>query len=297
MKPERPGRTTGRDAHALRASNLLRLDLSPGTVTYRLDGPAGSRFPPVVFVHGLLVDSRLWAPVASVLAGRGFRSYLPNWPTGSHPIPMRADADLSPRGIAKIVIEFLAALDLTDVTLVGSDTGGAICQYAIDTDHSRIARLVLTNCGAFDLFPPPAFAGLVRVGSHATLIKPLLMALKHTAIRHARNVYGGAFAGPPDPEITRSWIEPGLASKGVRQDIAKLIGSISPKDLLDVSARFGAFTKMVRVVWGDADPFFSLDFGRKLAAAFPNATFTAVPGGSTFIPMEFPSRVAHVISI
>jgi pimeloyl-ACP methyl ester carboxylesterase len=209
---------------------------------------------------------------------------------------MKADADLSPRGIAEIVIGFLAALELTDVTLVGSDTGGAICQYLIDTDHSRIGRLVLTNCDAFDLFPPPAFAGLIRVGSHAALIKPMLTALRSTAVRHARNVYGGAFAGAPDPEITRSWIQPGLSDKGVRRDTAKLIGTIDPADLLGVSTRFAAFTKPVRVVWGDADPFFAVGFGRKLASAFPDATFTAVPGGSTFVSMEFPDQVADVIS-
>ena len=66
--------------------------------------------------------------------------------------------------MAAIIDGFLAALDLTDVTLVGSDTGGALCQFTIDTDHSRIGRLVLTNCDAFDAFPPREFAGLIKVG-------------------------------------------------------------------------------------------------------------------------------------
>lgn len=281
---------------AMPAANLQRVDLAQGTITYRVDGPASGGLPPVVLVHGLLVDGGLWAPVADVLAARGVRVYTPNWPTGSHPIPMKAGADLSPRGIARIVIGFLEALDLTDLTLVGNDTGGAICQYVIDTDHRRVGRLVLTDCDAFDLFPPPAFAGLLRVGSRAALVKPMLTALKPAFIRHARNVYGGTFAGTPDPELTRSWIQPGLADKGVRRDIAKLISSIDRGDLLDVSTRFGAFGKPVRVVWGDADPFFPLEFGRRLAAAFPNGTFTAVPGGSTFIPREFPNQVADEIT-
>lgn len=280
---------------AMLTPNLNRIELSQGTITYRVAGPADSASPPVVFVHGLLVDNQLWTSVADVLADRGIRSYAPTWPTGSHPIPMNADADLSPRGIAGIIIEFLAALDLSDVTLVGSDTGGAICQYTIDTDHSRIGRLVLTNCDAFDVFPPREFEGLIRVGSHAALIKPLLTALKPTAIRHAKNVYGGTFAGAPDPKITRSWIQPGLSSRGVRRDAAKLISNMKPRDLLDVSTRFGKFTKPVRLVWGDADTFFPISFGQKLAAAFPNATLTPVPGGCTFVSMEFPEQVADVI--
>src|SRR5262249_49701178 len=91
---------------------------------------------------------------------------------------------------------------------VGNDTGGAVCQYTIDTDHSRIGRLVLTNCDAFDLSPPKEFAALITIGRHASLIKPMLTLLRPVAIRHRRNVYGGTFAGEPDPTITRSWIEP-----------------------------------------------------------------------------------------
>ena len=276
--------------------DLERIELAQGTITYRVAGPVGSKRPTVVFVHGLLVDATLWTAVADALATTGVRSLAPNWPTGSHPIAMRPGADLSPRGIAGIVLDFLAALELTDVTLVGNDTGGAICQYLIDTDHRRIGRLVLTNCDAFDLFPPKEFQGLVKIGRHATLLKPLLTALRPQVIRHQRNVYGGTVAGRPDPDITRSWIEPGLRNRGVRRDTAKLLATMEPADLLAVSTRFGRFTKPVRLAWGTDDPFFPLSFGERLAAAFPNATLTPVRGASTFVSMDQPQQVADVIS-
>ncbi len=281
---------------ATATQDLNRIELPQGTITYRVAGPSDSALPPVVFVHGLLVDNQLWTSVAAVLAERGIRSYAPNWPLGSHPIPMSTDADLSPRGIATIINGFLATLDLTDVTLVGNNTGGALCQYAIDTDHSRIGRLVLTNCDAFDIFPPREFEGLIKIGSHAALIKPMLAALKPTAIRHSNTGYGLTFAGPPDPKITRSWIQPALSNKAIRRDAAKLMSTMKPKDLLDVSTRFGTFAKPVRLVWGDADRCFPTSFAQKLTAAFPNATLTTIPGGRTFISMEFPEQVANVIS-
>jgi hypothetical protein len=37
--------------------DLRRVELPQGTLTYRVRGPADSVAPPVVFVHGLLVDS------------------------------------------------------------------------------------------------------------------------------------------------------------------------------------------------------------------------------------------------
>lgn len=276
--------------------NLHRVELPQGTVTYRVAGPANSAHPPVVFVHGLLVDSLLWTSVAETLAEQGIRSYAPNWPMGSHPIPMNADADLSPRGVARVVLDFLAALDLDDVTLVGNDTGGAICQFTIDTDASRIGRLVLTNCDAFDVFPPRDFVPLVKVGAHAWLIKPLIASVKPKFLRHSRLGFGLLFAGDPDPIVTRAWIEPCLTNKDIRRDAAKLMKAIKPKELLDVSTRLPQFTKPVHIVWGEADKSFKPKFAKRLAETFPNSRLTFVPGGRTFIAMEFPDEVAAVIT-
>jgi pimeloyl-ACP methyl ester carboxylesterase len=276
-------------------AHLDRVELPQGTITYRAAGPAESTSPPVVFVHGLLVDNQVWNAVADVLAARGIRSYAPVWPLGSHVVAMNADADLSPLGLAAIINAFLAAVGLDNVILVGSDTGGALCQFAIDADQSRIGRLVLTNCDAFDSFPPQPFTGLVRFGSHPCLLKLLLASLQPTAVRHSRRGYGLMFAGPPDPNVTRSWILPGLADPAIRRDAAKLMSSMRPADLLEVATHFDAFTKPVDVVWGDADQCFPLSMAQRLADAFPNGNLTRVAGGRTFIPMEFPDQVAAVI--
>src|SRR5690348_11033984 len=108
------------------------IDLPHGQVQYRLAGPDDSADPPVVFLHGLLVNAELWTDVADALAARGIRSYSLDLPLGSHSVPLRPDADLSPGGVARLIIAFLEALGLTDVTLVGNDTGTALCQCVID---------------------------------------------------------------------------------------------------------------------------------------------------------------------
>ena len=74
---------------------------------------------------------------------------------------MRPDADVSPTGLARLIADLLEALDLRDVTLVGNDTGGALCQFWSTRHPERVGRLVLTNCDAFDNFPPAMFRGLV----------------------------------------------------------------------------------------------------------------------------------------
>src|SRR5215813_4140181 len=83
--------------------------LPAGEIAYRErgDGPA------VVFVHGLLVNADLWRAVVPTVAEAGFQSLAPDWPLGSHEIPV-PDADLSPTGVADLVAAFLDALNLAD---------------------------------------------------------------------------------------------------------------------------------------------------------------------------------------
>src|ERR1700729_2204364 len=108
------------------------IDLKQGTIHYRDEG-AGE---PIVFVHGLFVDGRLWREVTPQLAA-GYRCIAPDWPLGSHVTPLAAGgergprgggADRSPRGIAHLIADFIETLDLERVTIVGNDTGGAISQ-------------------------------------------------------------------------------------------------------------------------------------------------------------------------
>ncbi len=82
------------------------------------------------------------------------------------------------------------ALGLTDVTLAGNDTGGALCQFVIDTDSSRIGRLVLTNCDAFDQFPPPLVWPMVKLGSSPFRLRLMTAPMRWAAVRHSPLGYG-----------------------------------------------------------------------------------------------------------
>ncbi|HEX5924439.1 MAG TPA: alpha/beta fold hydrolase, partial [Baekduia sp.] len=148
---------------------MPELTLQQGTIRYRDEGTG----PTLFFVHGALVDGRLWEPVVDRLRDR-FRCVVPDLPLGSHELPLRADADLSPPGVAKIVADFIAALDLEDVTLIGNDTGGALCQLLVVAEPERIGRLVLTDCDAFEDFPPAAFVPLFKAFRHPPAVRALM---------------------------------------------------------------------------------------------------------------------------
>src|SRR5664280_522956 len=122
--------------------------VSAGVLGYQDTGGQG---PVVVLVGGLAMDASIWRKVVAELAP-GHRCLALTLPLGSHRQPMHPDADLSTRGLGRLEGEFLAALALRDVTLVGNDSGAFLFTAAQYAD--RIGRLVITTCEAFENFPP-----------------------------------------------------------------------------------------------------------------------------------------------
>lgn len=118
----------------------------------------------IVFVHGLLMNGTVWDTTVAHLRGR-YRCVVPDLPLGAHRPAMEPDADVSPPGNAEILAAFIAALDLNDVTVMGSDTGGAVAQFLAASHPERIGRLVLLPCDLFENYLPPMFRYL-QVAAH-----------------------------------------------------------------------------------------------------------------------------------
>ncbi|MFG1943779.1 alpha/beta fold hydrolase [Nonomuraea sp. NPDC048826] len=274
---------------------MSTVQLPSGPLDYRVAGPADSTAPPVVFVHAFLADGKVWTEVAELLAAQGIRSYAPDWPLGAHRTPLRPDADQSPRGVARQILSFLAALDLDDVTLVGNDTGGALTQFVLDIDPSRIGRVVLTNCDAFDTFPPFPYNVIFRLLAGERRMKINLLPMRLRGFRHSPLGFG-LLANSLDPALTRSWIEPALTDPLIRRDAVRFLRSLDRRDLLGVSTRLKNFPKPVRIVWGTADRAFPTALGRRLCQAFPDAELVEVPGARTFVHLDAPQAVAAQIT-
>jgi pimeloyl-ACP methyl ester carboxylesterase len=270
------------------------IELEAGTIHYREAGPAGGR--PVVFVHGFLVDHGLWGDVPERLAADGFRTFAPTWPLGSHTTPMSAEAALSPRDVARIVLDFLARLDLDDVVLVGNDTGGAVCQFLLDEDSSRIGRLVLTNCDAFDTFPPFPFNLLFRLMRHPGVSRPVMAGMRPAGLRNGPLGFGPLVKRRLTAEETAGWIRPYLEDPAVRRDTARFLRGWRSGDLADVATRLDRFDRPVLVAWARQDRFFRISLARRLAEAFPHAELVEIPDARTFVALDQPEQLAGHIA-
>lgn len=265
--------------------------LPQGTIHYRETGEG----PPIVFAHGLLVDGRLWRKVTPLLEER-FRCIAPDLPLGSHITPMNPDADLSPPGLARLIADFLEVLELENVVLVANDTGGAISQITAANHPARIGRLVLTNCDAFENFPPPAFRPLQWGARVPGLLTGLLQGMRFAPMRRLPIAYGWLikrdFASAP----TREWVDPYLSQRAVRRDTVKVLKGIDPRHTLEAAEKLRHFERPVMLAWAVQDRFFKLSFAERLAATIPGASLERIEDSYTFVSEDQPERLAELIA-
>jgi pimeloyl-ACP methyl ester carboxylesterase len=247
----------------------------------------------VVFVHGLLVDGELWRKVTPLLQGDA-RCIAPDLPLGSHRIAMNADADITPAGVAWLVGDFLAALDLDDVTLVGNDTGGAISQLVALDHGERLGRLVLTNCDCFEVFPPKEFVPMVKAARVPGALYAAVQPMRAAAARRSPLAYGWLADDIPD-EVTLAWVRPFLDDADVRRDAATFMKAIDKATMLDAAARLPSLKIPSLVVWGQDDRFFPAELGRRLAAALPDSRLEPIAGARTFVSEDAPEALAGFI--
>ncbi|HEV2075130.1 MAG TPA: alpha/beta hydrolase [Thermoleophilaceae bacterium] len=267
------------------------LRLAQGTLPYH---EAGSG-PAIVFVHGALVNANLWRKVVPELA-RDFRCVALDLPLGSHLKPMPPEADLSPPALADLIADAIEALDLEDATLVGNDTGGALCQLVATRRPAVIGRLVLTSCDAFDNFPPkvmqPAMPILRLRGALRALYAPVRLA----AVRRRLMTLVGAAKRPVEPAAAASYGLPAVRSAEVRRDARKLLAGIDKSQTLEAGRALAGFDRPALIAWSREDKLFPARYAERLAAALPNARLEWVEDSYTFSPEDQPDRLAGLIA-
>jgi pimeloyl-ACP methyl ester carboxylesterase len=273
----------------MEATQTIQLSAGPIRYVDRGSGPA------VVFVHGLLVDGRLWRKVTPLLEDR-MRCIVPDWPLGSHVTPMNDDADLTPRGVAHLIAELLERLDLRDVTIVGNDTGGAISQLLVTERPDRIGALVLTPCDSFDEFLPPLFRGFQLLARTPPLLTATLQTMRVRALRRLPIAFGWLTKRPVPDDVVDAWMQPYLSDPGVRRDTIKLLRGIDKRDTLQAAERLRDFDRPALVAWASEDRVFKPQNGRRLAELIPQARFETIDDAYSFVPEDQPERLAELIA-
>jgi pimeloyl-ACP methyl ester carboxylesterase len=245
-------------------------------------------------LHGLLVNGDLWRKVVPPLSA-SYRCITPDLPMGSHDVPMPAGADLSPPGVARLVVAFLDALALEDVTLVANDTGGAVAQLVVTLYPQRVARLVLTPCDCFDIFPPKLFAYLKVAARIPGALALVGQTARFKMVRRSPLAFGRLAKRPIEDAAARSYIEPALGSAAIRRDTAKVIEGLDPRYTMDAAARLKDFPGPVLLAWAKEDRLFPMGYAERLARTFADARLEAIPDSYTFVSEDRPDELARLI--
>jgi len=267
------------------------VDLDIGRIRVREAGDG----PPVVLVHGALVNGHLWDDVIPLLADR-HRVIAPDLPLGSHADPVRIGASLDLPALAGAVADLVAALRLDDVTLVGNDTGGAICQLVVTRRPAGIGRLVLTSCDAFDNCPPRFFRFLVWASYLPGNAWLIAQSMRSPRIARLPVAFGRLTHRGLDRERLDLMFEPARRSRAVRRDLGRLLRSIDAADTLAAAEALGDVTIPVLIAWSADDRIFPPEHASRLAALLPDAMESPIAQSLAFSPVDQPTALARRIT-
>lgn len=267
------------------------VELSAGPIEYVDTGGAG---PVVLMTGGLPMNATVWTGVVEALGGT-HRCVVPTMPWGAHRLPMRADADLSLTGHARLLGEFIERLGLSDVTLVEVDT--PMSQVLAAERPELIARLVICSCEAFDNYPPGLVGRMIGlVGRLPGGVNFVFQQMRLRPLRRSSLAYGRMSVRPIPHETTDTWFAPLQTLRAIRRDLTKYIRSVDRRALSQNAPGLARFTSPALVVWGAEDRMMPRAHGQRLADLLPGGRFVEVAGSGTLVPLDEPAELGRLIA-
>lgn len=269
-----------------------RLNTPWGPLHYREHGPKEGL--PVVFLHGILVNGRLWDQALPELDS-GLRCLVPDWPLGAHPEAMAADAPLHVDGVVALIDHFLDALDLEQVVLVGSDSGGALTQLYAVRHPERVRALVLAPSDADGTWLPGIFKPLEWAAFVPGVLWLVSQLMRWPAFRRLPLAFGW-LSRHLDPERSDAFVLPWSRSFGLRRDLGKFLRDLGPRHTRAAALLLPGIAVPTRILWATEDPLFPPELGRWLAATIPGAQLQWVEDSYALVPLDQPVVLARAIN-
>ncbi len=254
-----------------------------GTIAYAEQGQG----PVALFVHGVLLNRHLWRHQLAELSD--IRRCLAPDLLAHGDTEIATGQDVSVTANATMLGEFLDALHIDQVDLVGNDSGGGIAQIFAARHPHRVRSLTLTNCDAHDNWPPPAFKPFLEMAAAGGLPKTLGAMLGDKTIYHSPQALGPAYEHPEqvtDETIDR-YLEPHLRTPQRTRDLERFLAAFDPAHTVAVEAELRKLQAPTLIVWGTDDIYFDAKWADWLAATIPGTRRNIrFEGARIFFPEE-----------
>src|SRR5712664_3661570 len=252
-----------------------------GRISYTEQGSV----PVALFVHGVLLNGYLWRHqledlsdvrrcIAVDLLAHGDTEIAPN-------------QDVSVAANAKMLKEFLDALNIDQVDLVGNDSGGGISQIFAALYPERVRSLTLTDCDTHDNWPPEAFKPFLAMAATGGLRGTLDAMLADKSVYRSPQALGPAYEHPEQlsDDSIEKYLRPLVRSEQRTRDLQRFLAAFDNKHTLAIEARLKTLKAPTLIVWGTDDVYFDVKWSRWLADNIPGTRRRVeLRGGRIFFP-------------
>lgn len=253
-----------------------------GRISYTEQGTG----PVALFVHGVLLNGHLWRHQLAELSD--IRRAIAVDLLAHGDTEIAADQDVSVTANAKMLEEFLDALKIDQVDLVGNDSGGGIAQIFAALYPERVRSLTLTDCDAHDNWPPEAFKPFLAMAAGGGLRGTLDAMLSDKSVYRSPRALGPAYEHPErlSDDSIETYLRPLVRTEQRTHDLRRFLAAFDNRHTLAIEGRLKALTAPTLIVWGTDDVYFDVKWSRWLADTIPGARRVEFQGARIFFPEE-----------
>ncbi len=254
-----------------------------GQISYAEQGTG----PVALFVHGVLLNGYLWRHQLTHLSDVRRCIALDLLAHGDTEIA--SDQDVSVTANAQMLKEFLDALDIGKVDLVGNDSGGGIAQIFAALHPERVRSLALTDCDAHDNWPPEAFKPFLAMAAAGGLRGTLEAMLADKGIYRSPQALGPAYEKPElvSDENIEIYLRPLMRNEQRLHDFERFLAAFDNRHTVAIEERLRALKAPTLIAWGTDDVYFDIRWSRWLADAIPGTRRRVeFEGARIFFPEE-----------
>jgi pimeloyl-ACP methyl ester carboxylesterase len=267
--------------HTLATKHIVQT--ASGRISYIEQGEG----PVALYVHGVLLNSYLWRHQLTDLCNIRRNIAVDLLAHGDTEIS--PDQDVSVTANAEMLKQFLDALKIDQVDLVGNDSGGGIAQIFAALYPERVRSLTLTDCDAHDNWPPEAFKPFLTMAAAGGLRGTLDAMLSDKRIYRSPQALGPAYERPEllSDESIEQYLRPLVRTEQRTHDLERFLAAFDNRHTLAIEARLKTLKAPTLIVWGTDDVYFDVKWSHWLSDNIPGTRrrveFT---GARIFFPEE-----------
>jgi pimeloyl-ACP methyl ester carboxylesterase len=225
--------------------------------------------PVALFVHGVLLNAHLWRNQLAHLSD--IRRCIAVDLLAHGDTEIAADQDVSVTANAKMLKEFLDALNVEQVDLVGNDSGGGVAQIFAALHPQRVRSFTLTNCDAHDNWPPEPFKPFLAMAASGGLRGTLNAMLSDKSIYRSPQALGPAYEYPErlSDDCIESYLRPFIRTEQRTCDLQRFLAAFDNKHTLAIEEQLKTLKAPTLIVWGTDDVYFDVKWSHWLADTIP----------------------------